>query len=118
MKKLLLSVFVMSLLLMTACKSDPAAKLLGTWEMESVEGEELSATEKSITMTFEKEGKFIQKSSQNSREGTYEVSKDGKTITLKPSEGKAEEMKSVELKGNKMMFKDGDKTATITLKKK
>jgi hypothetical protein len=37
---------------------------------------------------------------------------------LKPSEGKAEEMKSVELKGNKMMFKDGDKTATITLKKK
>ncbi len=118
MKKLLLTALVMSLVFMTACKSDPAAKLLGAWQMDSMEGEELSETEKSITITFEKEGKFIQTAGDKKREGTYEVSKDGKTITLKPAEGKAEEMKSVELKGDKMMFKDGDKSETITLKKK
>ncbi|NJL14714.1 MAG: hypothetical protein HC913_18060 [Microscillaceae bacterium] len=92
--------------------------VLGAWQLESVEGAELTDTEKSITIEFAKDGKFVQKAGEMSRKGSYEVSDDGKTITLKPEEAPEEKMNEVEVKNGKMTFKDGDRASVITLKKK
>ncbi|NJL14715.1 MAG: lipocalin family protein [Microscillaceae bacterium] len=119
MKNVFLMMLVLSVALFTtACKKDPKTLMVGTWQMESVEGEELSDTEKSISIEFTKDGKFEQKAGEMSRKGTFEVSKDGKTITLKPEEGKEEKMNAVEVKDGKMTFKDGERSEKITLKKK
>ncbi len=118
MKKLLLTITVLSLLVLVGCKSDPAAKLLGTWQLESVEGEELTDAEKAMTITFEKESKFKQEAGERKRAGKFAVSKDGKTVTLTPEGGEAEDMTDVEMKGNTISFKDKGKGSKITMKKK
>lgn len=116
MKKLLLTLTVFSLLFLVGCKSDPAAKLLGSWQLESVEGEELNEAQKTMTLTFEKEGKFTQEAGGKKRTGKFEVSKDGKGLTITPEGAEVEQLTDVEIKGDKFTFKDKGKL--LTFKKK
>ncbi len=113
MKKLLLTFTVLSLLFLVGCKSDPAAKLLGTWEIESAEGTELTdEIRKQSVTTFEKDGKI--KVGESS--GTYEVSKDGKSVTM-TIDGKTDSMNDFEVKKEEFSYKQDGKKIVFRKKK-
>ncbi len=112
MKKLLF-VFATALLLLSSCGGGPS--IVGTWQLESISGEELSEREKSSTITFTEDGKVEQQRGDKVREGNWSLSEDGKTLTL-TLKNKEEVFKDVEITEEKMSFKDREDI--ITLKRK
>lgn len=117
MKKLVYASLIFALVVAASCsKKDPKAAMVGTWQLDSVTGEELTDAEKAVTVTFSEDGTYERAFGDEKQTGTFEVSEDGKTVTVKPEGGSAETMNDVKIDGDKLTFKDKD--TEITLKKK
>ena len=113
MKKLVF-VFAVLAVVMTSCGGG-SDSIIGTWQLDSVSGEELTESEKSATMTFNEDGSCIQKRGEKERKMTWTLSEDGKTLTVKKESGSEDVMENVELSGDKLSFSEGNDK--ITLKK-
>ena len=111
MKKLL---FVLITALFVAC-GNGGDSVIGSWQLESVSGEELSESEKSTVFKLAEDGTFTRERGGEAKTGKWEWSEDKKNIVLKRDGGREELMEDVKVEGDKMTFKaDSD---VITLKK-
>lgn len=111
MKKLVFVIAVIATL-MTSCGGGENS-LVGTWQLESVSGEELTESEKSATMTFNEDGTCVRKRGEREKKANWILSEDGKTITLKTEEGDENEMEGVELSADKLVFTERDDQITL-----
>ena len=107
------SLIILFLLLFASCGNEPT--LVGIWQLESISGEELSESEKEVTITFKEDGTFLQRDGDVKLGGTWSSSNDGSTITLVPDGQETNVMRNVQYQGNKVSFTDGDGKDTITL---
>lgn len=111
MKKLF---YILLLPLLFACGG--GNPVIGTWQLDSVSGEELSEAEKSMTITFNEDGSMEMNRGDEIRKGTWELSEDKKTLVMKRDNGREEKGENLSVEGDKMTFQtDRD---VITLKKK
>lgn len=100
-------------LILVGCSSEPTIE--GKWQIESVSGEELTEEEKKLVVDFQADGKLVSKRGEESREEEWELSEDGKTLTISRA-GREVKNEVVELTDEKLVLKDGgDK---ITFKRK
>jgi Lipocalin-like domain (DUF4923) len=110
MKKLAYLSLVLLAFTFTACGGGVKGKLVGKWQVETQDGKEASERMKSATITFEKDGAFSQALSGQTRKGKWELSKDSKSIILKPEEGSEETLTIDKVEKDKMEFTtDGKK---------
>ena len=120
MKNLLYISFSLLLLvnLIYSC-TDSEKSPVGTWGLESVEGEELTESEKSSVVEFKEDGSVIRKRGDRERKGKWELKDkdDKKYLVLMSEEGEVdEENEIVKLDDSEFVFKNKGKE--VTLKKK
>jgi hypothetical protein len=112
MKKLInVFVFLFFVAAVTACGGGgTASKVIGKWKFDTVDGKGAPGKMGEITMEFKKDGEMEVVMGSKANKGKYEVSKDGKEITLKSLDGKGKDevFKSVEFEKDKMSFNNGD----------
>lgn len=102
---------------LAACKGDPKKKVIGTWQVESVEGEKLSETEKSMKFSFKADGEMEMTAGGKSIKGKWDLDKDGKTFSVTP-EGAKETMKwTLNSADAKQMVITDEKSKKVTFKK-
>ena len=116
MKRFAYLLMIMMLFSLVACKKDMKSKIVGTWQLDSVEGEELTDSEKTATMTFAKDGSCERSRGDKSEKGTWELDKEGKVITTK-FDGEEEKMNDVTVEKEMMSFKIKDQKITLKMKK-
>lgn len=116
MKKLTYLSLIVLAFVFTACGGGVKDKLVATWEVETMGNEEAKGQMKGATITFTKDGGFEQAAGNNSRKGKWELSKDNKSITLKPEKGENETLTIDKLEKDKFEFTNEGKK--FGLKKK
>lgn len=109
---------------MVACKGNKAKMLVKKWKVSEVKSksqlsaEDIEKVKSEAYFEFKmegKEGKFEYKMG-NVTTGTWSLSEDGKTLKMKDSEGKEEEMTVEELTKNKIVLSDKKESANqVTL---
>ena len=112
MKRLGLVVLSAFTLLLVSC-GGPSIE--GTWQLDSVSGEELTEHEKDMTITFNEDGSCESSRGEESASGSWELSDDGKTLTFE-LDGREEKCENVEVSGDELTFEQG--SDKITLKRK
>ncbi|MDX2303046.1 MAG: lipocalin family protein [Microscillaceae bacterium] len=120
MKRVLYTFLIFALFVtVTSCKKKGTKDvILGSWQLESVEGEELTDAEKSVSITFSKDGSFERSAAGGlSQKGKFTVSEDGKSVTITPEGDKAETMAEVKIEKDKFSFKQEGKTIVLAKKK-
>lgn len=118
MKKIIFAGLILSLIIAAGCSKSAKEKLAGSWKLSAVEGQTLSMEELKSTMSFTEDGKLSLKSAQgNEKNGTWEISEDGKTITVKSTEGETEVWNVQKLEDKILEIKIGADKEKITLEK-
>ena len=93
---------------------DGAATLEGKYQIESVTGETLTESEKSITYEFMADGSCTMSKRDKEKKGTWKLSEDGKTLNMtEEGDDEAEEMKNFEITGDGFSFMEGDDKITF-----
>ncbi|MFT5779620.1 MAG: hypothetical protein ACI837_002579 [Crocinitomicaceae bacterium] len=106
--------FAFAILALTLTSCGGGDTVVGTWQLESVTGEELTDSEKEATMTFNEDGTCEQKRGDRVRKATWTMAEDGKSLTLVKEDGGEEEvMESVTLTADKLSFKERDEMVTL-----
>ena len=103
-------VLVLALGFLVSCGSEPS--VVGTWQLESVSGEELTESEKDMKITYKENGECESTRGDRTKEGTWKLSEDGKTMTM-TSEGRDELMEDLEVTAEKMTFSAGEDKITL-----
>lgn len=111
MRKLVF-VFAVMAMMLTSCGGSEVS-LVGNWQLESVSGEELTASEKEATMSFSEDGTCERRRGEHAKSMKWEMSEDGKTITIIGEDGDKDEMKNVELSAEKLVFSERDDIITL-----
>ncbi len=88
---------------MTACGGGPAAKLIGKWKVDSVDGKGAGKMG-DVVIEFKKDGEMETVMGSKANKAKYELSKDGKELTFKAIDGKGKDEKftGVEFEKDKM----------------
>lgn len=105
MKKLInVFVFFLFVATMTACGGSPAAKFVGKWKIDTIDGKGAGKMG-DVVIEFKKDGEMETVMGSKANKAKYEVSKDGKELTLKDASGKGKDEKftGVEFEKDKMM---------------
>lgn len=111
---LLLSCLFM-LTLMTACGGGD--DIVGTWQLHSVSGEELTESEKSATIEFKSDGTMVQTRGDKTREGTWEIKEeDGKKVLSITADDRTTDSPIKSLDGSTLSFEE--RGEVVTLKRK
>jgi len=97
----------------TSCHS--ANPIIGTWQLESILGEELTDSEKEATFTMNKDGSFERKRGGKVKNGKWKLSDNSKTLTITQEDGDVEIFSNFNINKGKMTFSERDDA--ITLKK-
>lgn len=113
MKKLIF-VFAIMAAFLTSCGGG-GTSIVGTWQLESVSGEELTDSEKEAVITFNEDGTCERKRGEHSKSFKWKMSEDGKTVTLTEEDGDENEMTDVVLSADKLVF--SERNDKITLKR-
>lgn len=117
MKQLNYFLIVLLLVSLAACKGDPKKKVMGTWQVESVEGEKLSDAEKNMKFSFKEGGVMEMSSGDKTMTGKWDLDKDGKTFSVTP-EGAKEAMKwTLNSADAKQLVITDEKSKKVTFKK-
>ena len=103
MKKLLF-VFAIISIVFVSC-GNPA---VGTWQLDSVSGEELTASEKEAIFTIFEDGTYEQKRGSRTKKGKWSLSEDDKTLTTIDENGKSESYSNFECDGGVLSFFERD----------
>ena len=109
MKRLILVIAVMAAVF-TSCSEEN--HLIGTWQLDSVSGEELTDSEKEATMTFNEDGSCESKRGDNKKMAKWELSEDKKTLTI-DEDGDKFDMENVELSAESLSFSEGNDKITF-----
>lgn len=116
--KKVLPVIAFVVLAFTACKKDPAKNLYQKWQVESAkfENQDDSATNAVISQgvyyDFSKKGNFTLESAGQTMEGTFEVSKDGSSLTTTMN-NTTETFKVENLTESNVKLSTGDNSLTL-----
>ncbi|MEX1000759.1 MAG: lipocalin family protein [Crocinitomicaceae bacterium] len=110
MKKMTLLLALFTLILV-GCGSEPSIE--GKWKIESVSSEELTDAEKTLTVDFQADGKLVSERDGETREEEWELSEDGKTLTIKSGDREIEN-KVIELTEDKLVLKERDDKVTFS----
>lgn len=111
MKKLIY-LFAIIAIGFTSCGGGGNA-IVGTWQLDSVSGEELTASEKEATFTMNEDGSYEQKRGDRVIKGKWEVSEDGKTLTTTDEEGDVKTYADFECAGDVLSFSERDDKITF-----
>ncbi len=109
MKKLInVFVFLFFVAVVTACGGGAESKLIGKWKIDTVDGKGAPGKMGEMIMDFKKGGEMEVVMGSKANKGKYELSKDGKELTLKAmdAKGKDEVMKGLEFEKDKLSFTD------------
>jgi hypothetical protein len=83
MKKIMYFGLIISFIIVAGCGKSVKDKVTGTWKLKSVEGQTLSKEElASATITFNSDGKLAATAGTEKMEGTWELAKDDKSLTI------------------------------------
>jgi hypothetical protein len=112
MKNNYVILFLISVLAITACSNEE--KIIGKWQLESIEGKRLSKNEASGMLSIEKDGTMSFSTKRESREGTWELIDDNTVLILKSEDGKEDVMRDISVRGDKLsMVAGGNKTVFV-----
>lgn len=111
MKKLIY-LFALIAIGFTSCGGGENA-IVGNWQLDKVSTEELTDSEKEATMSINADGTFEQKRGDHSKTGTWELSEDGKTLSVKDSEGDVKSFSGVKVEGDAFSFSEGETVITF-----
>jgi len=117
MKKMILVGLILSFIIAAGCGKSAKDKVLGTWKLSKVEGENLTKEELNATMTFNTDGKFAATARDEKMEGKWEMAEDGKSLTLTFEENDKEVWNIQELTDAKLVYTQGDEKEKIELVK-
>ncbi len=116
MKKLAYFLVVLTVVLATGCgKKSLKDQVQGEWKMESLSGE---TPPSEIKMTFKDDTYSLTSGEETINSGTFEVAKDGKSMTIKPQEGETETFSNIKLEDGKLSFTDSSDDAVVLVKQK
>ena len=114
MKKL---IFFLCVIALAACGGGDKTSIEGKWQLDSVSGEELTESEKSMVMEFKSDGTCeMSRGEGETRKGSWKLSDDGKKLSITRGEGedsKTEEWTDVELTEETVPFMEGDDKITL-----
>lgn len=108
---------ILSFIIVSGCSKSAKEKVLGTWKLSKVEGQELTKEELNATMTFNADGKFTATARDEKMEGTWEIDKEGKTMNLTFKESDKEVWNIQELTDAKLVYTQGADKEKIELVK-
>ena len=111
MKKLFL-VFASLSLVLPSCGGG-GDTVVGTWQLESVTGEELTDSEKGAIITFNEDGSCEQRRGDQVRKAKWELSEDHKTLTITAKGRGPETMENLVITADKLTFEDRGETVTV-----
>ncbi|MCU0444118.1 MAG: copper resistance protein NlpE [Microscillaceae bacterium] len=116
MKAKVINLFlVLSLFVMVSCGGGMKSKLAATWQLEGIEGMEMTDKMKEATLTFAKDGSFTENMDKADK-GKWELNEKEKTIVLKYEGGKERKLTELALDKDKMTVRADGKG--FTFKKK
>lgn len=108
------------LLVATACKKSPSAKIYNTWSLEDVNMPDADSVtlakldSEGITYTFSKDGKYTS-SGAITGAGTFEINEEG--TNLSTTEDGQTAMYDVQLTESTLRLSSGEESMTFTVKK-
>jgi len=86
---------------------------IGTWQLDSVSGEELTESEKEATITLKEDGTYEQKRGERVKTGKWSLSEDGKTLTTTGEDGDSDTYENFECSGDVLSFSERDDKITF-----
>jgi len=119
MKKIIYFGLIVSFIIAAGCGKSAKEKVLGTWKLKSIEGQNLTQDElKNANITFTSDGKVIAVAGKDKMEGTWDMAKDEKSLSIGFKESNEKDVwHIVTLTDNEFSYTQGDKKEKVTLGK-
>ena len=119
MKKIMYFGLIISFIIAAGCGKSVKDKVTGTWKLKSVEGQTLTKEDlESASITFNSDGKLLATAGTEKMEGTWELGKDDKTLTIGMKDGGDKEVWNIQsITDNELVYTQGDQKEKVTLMK-
>lgn len=119
MKNLFYLSIVVCFFIMAGCGKTVKDKLTGLWKLKSMDDRNLSKDDlKNATITFKSDGKILATASTVMMDGTWDMSKDEKTINIKFVRNNEKENWNIQsLSDKELVYTVGDDKGKVTLER-